>query len=76
MWEPSENLQPRVGEVMEMVYDILGFIMFGFLLLLVYVNLHMEEEKRLELRLPLIWEEGGFLRTFWNKVKTKKSKKK
>lgn len=76
MWEPSENLQPRVGEVMEMVYDILGFIMFGFLLLLVYVNLHMEEEKRLELRLPLIWEEGGFLRTFWNKVITKKSKKK
>lgn len=61
---------------MEMVYDILGFIMFGFLLLLVYVNLHMEEEKRLELRLPLMWEEGGFLRTFWNKVITKKSKKK
>jgi len=65
-----------VGEIMEIVYDILGVIMFGFLILLVYVNLHMEEEKRLSERLPLLWEEGSFLRTFWNKVITKKSKKK
>jgi hypothetical protein len=65
-----------VGEVMELVYDILGFIMFGFLGLMMYVNLHMEEEKRAKERMPLMWEEGGFLRTFWNKVITKKSKKK
>ena len=61
---------------MDILTDIFGIFLFGLLGVIIYVSLHMEEEKRLELRLPLMWEEGGFLRTFWNKVITKKSKKK
>jgi len=65
-----------MGEVMELVYDVLGIALFAFLGLLMYVNLHMEEEKRANESLPLMWEEGGFLNTFWNKHITKCSKKK
>lgn len=61
---------------MTILTDIFGIFLFCLLGLIVYVSLHMEEEKRLELRLPLMWEDGGFLRTFWNNVITKKSKKK
>jgi len=61
---------------MELVYDILGIALFTFLVLLIYVNLHMENEKHREESLPLMWEEGGFLNTFWNKHITKSSKKK
>ena len=61
---------------MDILTDIFGIFLFSLLGIIIYVSLHMEEEKRLELRLPLMWEEGGFLRTFWNKVITKKSKKK
>jgi hypothetical protein len=64
-----------VGEVMELVYDIIGFGLFGFLALLLYVNLHMEEEKELGERIPLMWEEGGWLRTFWNTLISNRSKK-
>lgn len=60
---------------MEWLTDILGIALLAFLNLLIYVNLHIEEEKVLGERIPLMWEEGGFLRTFWNKVITKKSKK-
>lgn len=61
---------------MELVYDILGVALFAFLGLLVYVNLHMEEEKFAKEHIPLMWEEGGWLNTFWNKHITKSSKKK
>ncbi len=61
---------------MEIVYDIIGIALFAFLVLLIYVNLHMEEEKRSNESLPLMWEEGGFLNTFWNKHITNRSKKK
>lgn len=54
---------------MELVYDILGIALFTFLLFLIYVNLHMENEKHQGERLPLMWEEGGFLNDFWQWVK-------
>jgi hypothetical protein len=64
-----------MGGVMEQVYDIIGFGLFGFLALLLYVNLHMEEEKTLGEHIPLMWEEGGWLRTFWNILISNRSKK-
>lgn len=69
MQKPSRTLQPRLGEVMELVYDILGIALFTFLLFLIYVNLHMENEKHQGESLPLMWEEGGFLNDFWQWVK-------
>lgn len=56
---------------MEWLTDILGIALLAFLNLLIYVNLHIEEEKVLGERIPLMWEEGGWLRTFWNKHITK-----
>jgi len=64
-----------MGEMMEMVYDVLGLGLFAFLSLLLYVNLHMEEEKALGEHIPLMWEEGGWLRTFWNTLISNRSKK-
>jgi hypothetical protein len=64
-----------MGEIMELVYDVLGLGLFSFLSLLLYVNLHMEEEKSLGEHIPLMWEEGGWLRTFWNTLIANRSKK-
>lgn len=64
---------------MELLYDILGVALFTFLIFLMYVNLHMEEEKVAGEHIPLMWEEGGWLYEFWNKHLsdiTKSSKKK
>jgi len=35
----------------------------------------MEEEKALGEHIPLMWEEGGWLRTFWNTLISNRSKK-
>lgn len=75
MSESPYQVQPCVGEVMTILMDIFGVLLFSLLLLIIYVTLHMQEEERLEERFPLMWEEGGFLRTFWNNHITKKSKK-
>jgi len=52
-----------------MLLEILGWCVFGFLAFLMYVNLHMENEKHLGERLPLMWEEEGFLNDFWKWLK-------
>jgi len=54
---------------MDILVDILGVTLFLFLLLLLYVNLHMENEKHCKESLPLMWEEGGFLNDFWQWLK-------
>jgi hypothetical protein len=58
-----------VGEIMDILLEVLGWSLFSFLAFLMYINLHMENEKHLGERLPLMWEEGGFLNDFWKWLK-------
>jgi hypothetical protein len=54
---------------MDMLLELLGWCLFGFLIFFMYVNLHMENEKHQGESLPLMWEEGGFLNSFWQWLK-------
>ena len=54
---------------MDILLEFLGWCAFAFLMVFMYTNLHMEEEKRQSKRLPLMWEEGGFLNDFWKWLK-------
>ena len=54
---------------MDILLEVLGWSLFGFLAFLMYINLHMENEKHEQESLPLMWEEGGFLNDFWQWVK-------
>jgi hypothetical protein len=54
---------------MDMLVEVLGWCAFGFLIFFMYINLHMENEKHQGESLPLMWEEGGFLNSFWQWLK-------
>jgi len=54
---------------MDILLEVLGWSLFSFLAFLMYINLHMENEKHEQERLPLMWEEGGFLNDFWQWLK-------
>jgi hypothetical protein len=58
-----------VGEVMDMLVELLGWCAFGFLIFFMYINLHMENEKSKGESFPLMWEEDGFLNDFWQWLK-------
>ena len=56
---------------MEIVTDVIGTLMFIFLAVFMYINLHVEEEKVAKERIPLMWEEGGWLNKLWKMAKEK-----